>query len=460
MSNVLSFYLDGTVVQAVRAHVSDPGVTVRDARTFPHDELDGYLAACPEKSCILSCNPPAFYQDIVYLPPAAGKFYDTLVRAEVRKDHSDLTSFSLFHRTIGEAIIDGTQYNKIAAFSYSDELLSDYIAVFNRNGKVISHLYAAAYPIFRLATSACPPDSDQARIIVAALPGEKLVLLSEREEFEFIRKIPSSGTALTPADIQNINMTIDYCFQTLRVKPAEAVMFNPGEEMEETPVPLAVPGKSVCPLAMATVPHDMLRDYIAPLTAALHSVESPDECDILPADYVSFKQNKRILATGAAILTGLVLLLAGALVAERMTSADQKTRIAAMRAQLGTAGAEVAAYRQLDTEVRALDTPIAFLNKLNSTLNPETALAGLAIPRNAAYSLKTVTLKKGDNAIAVHIDGTILASGYQETQAVFEGFVESIKKAPGYTVASSTLDIKQKTFSVEARYNAGAHQGR
>jgi len=455
MNNCLTFYLDGTVVQAVRTSISGSGVTVRDARTFPHDELDGYLAACPEKSCILCCNPPTFYQDIVYLPPAADKFYDSLVRAEVRKNHSDLTSFSLFFRTIGEAIIDGSQYNKIAAFSYNDELLSDYIAVFSRNGKVISHLYAAAYPIFRLASSTCPPDAREARIIIAALPGEKLVLLSEREEFEFIRKIPSAETALLSADILNINMTIDYCFQTLRVRPMEAVMFNPGETVEETSIPLAVPSRSVCPLAMASVPHDIVRDYIAPLAATLHVAESPDECDILPADYVAFKQNKRILTTGAMILTALALLLAGLVVAERMTIADQNARIGALRAQLGSAGAEVAAYRQLDTDVRALDNPLAFLNKLNSSMNPETALATLALPAKAAYSLKAVTLKKGDSAITIHLDGTILVPGFRETQTVFEEIVAAMKQAPGYSVTSSSVDVKQKTFSVEARYNGG-----
>lgn len=461
MSNVLSFYLDGTIVQAVRAHVSGSNVTVRDARTFPHEELEGFLAACPEKSCILCCNPPSFHQDIVYLPPAASKYYDSLVRAEVQKDHSDLTSFSLFYRTIGEATIDGALYSKIAAFSYTDELLSDYISVFNNNGKVISHLYAAAYPIFRLASSACPPDSDKARIIIAALPGEKLLLLSEKEEFEFIRKIPSAETALLSADIQNINMTIDYCFQTLRVRPVEAVMFNPSELPEEPSFPLAIPLKSICPLTLAGVPHDIVRDYIAPLAATLHHIESPEECDILPSDYVSFRQSKRILATGTMILTALVLLLAGLALAERMTLSDQKSRIGALRAHLSSSGAEITSFRKLDDETKTFDRQIAFLNKLNNSLiNPEAALAALTPPAKAAYSYKGITLKKGDGVITVHLEGTISSTGFKDTQTIFEGLVEQLKKTPGYSVSSSSVDIKQKTFSMEARYSGAGQQGK
>jgi hypothetical protein len=460
VSSVLSFYLDGTVVQAVMVDVIDDRLTVRNARTFPHDELEDYLVACPDKTCIVCCNPSSFYQDVVYLPPAASKFYDSLVRAEIRKEHSDLASFTFFHRTIGEAIIDGTLYSKIAAFSYSDELLSDYIAVFNNNGMTISHLYAAPYPIFRLAASTCPADSGLARIYIADLPGEKLILLSEKDEFEFIRKVHSPEPALLPGDIQNINMTIDYCSQTLRVRPAEAVMFNPSEISEEISALLAIPLISICPLALGCVSHDIVRDYIAPLAAVMHHIKAPDECNILPLDYVSFKQNKRILATGTMILAVLILILAGLILTERIIISDQKAEISEIRTHLSSSETEMAAYRKLDAETKTLDNQIAFLNKLKKTLNPEAALASLMPPGTASYSFKGITVKNGDGFINVHLDGTISAAGFKETQTVFEGMLERLKKIPGYSVSSDSVDVKLKTFSIEARYSGAGQQGK
>jgi hypothetical protein len=440
--------------------VIDDRLTVRNARTFPHDELADYLVACPDKSCVVCCNPSSFYQDIVYLPPAASKFYDSLVRAEIRKEHSDLASFTFFHRTIGEAIIDGTLYSKVAAFSYSDELLSDYIALFNNHGMTISHLYAAPYPIFRLAAATCPADSGLARIYIASLPGEKLILLSEKDEFEFIRKVHSPEPALLPGDIQNINMTIDYCSQTLRVRPTEAVVFNPSEISEEISALLAIPLISICPLALGCVSHDIVRDYIAPLAAVLHHSKSPDECNILPTDYVSFKQNKRILATGTMILCALILILAGLILTERMIISDQKARISALRTQLSGGETEMAAYRKLDEETKALDNQIAFLNKLKKTLNPEAALALLTPPVTAGYSFKGITIKNGDGFINVHLDGIISATGFKETQTIFEGILERLKKIPGYSVSSGSVDVKLKTFSIEAHYNGAGQQGK
>jgi hypothetical protein len=460
MSNVLSFYLDGTVVQAVRANISKDSVSIKDVRTFPHDELENYLSGCREKACILCCNPSAFHQDIVYLPPAAGKFYDSLVRAEVQKQHSDLTSFTLFYRTIGEATIDGAPHNKIAAFSYADDSLSGFMSIFSQSGKVITNLYAAPYPIFRLAVSACTADSNHARIFVAALPGEKLILLSEKEEFEFIRTIPSQETALLPADIQNVNMTIDYCFQSLRVRSTEAIILNPAPKSEEHAPSLTIPFKSVYPLSLAGVPDQVAQEYLAPLAAALHHCKSPGECDILPSDYVSFKQNKRILAIGTMILIMFVLLLGGLVMRERMIVSDITSRISALRAHLSSAGAEIAIYRKLDEETKTLDNPIAFLNKLNTSQNPETALAALTFPRTTDYSFKGVTLKKGEGFVSVHLEGTITASGYKETQTIYEGVIKRIGKIPGYSISSSSVDIKLKTITIEARYSGAGQQGK
>lgn len=459
MNNVLSFYLDGTIVQAVKTGISDGVVTVSDSRTFPHHELDGYLATCREKACILCCNPSLFHQDIVYLPPAAGRFYDNLVRSEVMKNHPDLTSFTLFYRTVGEATIDGALHNKIAAFSYADDSLSDFISLFSRRGKVISRLYAAPYPIFSLAVSACADDPARPRIFIASLPGEKLILLSENSDLEFIRKIPSEEGALLPADVQNINMTVDYCFQSLRVRPAEAVLLNSPQQGTEASTALALPHRSVLPPALAGIAHDCVRDYLAPLAAALHYVESPADCDILPADYVAFTRNGKILAAATMVLVGLAMILAALALSERMALSDLKSGIAVLRSQIGKAGEELAAYKKVDEETRTLGQPIEYLNRINTSVNPGAALASLTLSGAKEYTIKGISLQKGEGFIGVRFEGEIVSSGYGETQAIYEGLMKQVGSIQGYSVTSGTIDIKQKTFSIEARYSGAGRQG-
>jgi hypothetical protein len=457
VSSVLSFYIDGTIVQAVRASVAGGKIAVSNVASFPCEDLVRYLATCRDKSCILCYNPAAFFHDIVYLPSAAGKFYDGMVRAEVRKNHDELSAFSLFHRTVGETTHEGALYKKIAAFSYPDAPLSEVISKFNRRGMDITRLYAAPYPLFRLAAACYGERGAGAHIFIAALPGEKLFLLSENNELAFLRKLPSDNTMLLPADVANLNMTIDYCFQSLRVRPTEAIMLNPREMPEETTSLLSVPFKSLSPLVLAGIPREIVSEYLAPLAAVLHFMESPDQCDILPSDYVTHKKNRKVIGSATVALVLLALLLGVGTVRERLRISELRFRSGLIKTALDHSGDPLAQYRKLDQDARKLEHVIDYLNRGSAAPNPEAALALLNLPKTAHYAIKAVSLQPGADSVGVLIEGGLNCTTFQESQATFEGLVVQLKNLPGYTVTSSSVDVTKKTFSIEARYGGVGH---
>jgi len=457
VSSVLSFYFDGTIVQAVRASVAGGKIAVSNTASFPCEELAGYLATCQEKSCILCYNPATFFHDVVSLPSAASKFYDGMVRAEVWKNHLELESFSLFHRTVGETTSEGVPYKKIAAFSYPEEPFSEIISKFNRRGMGITRLYAAPYPIFRLASAAYAGDGAAARIFIAALPGEKLFLLSENNELAFIRKLPSDNTSLLPADVTNLNMTLDYCFQSLRVRPTEAVMLNAQETPDETTSPLSVPFKSVYPPVFAGLAHEVVSEYIAPLAAVLHFTETPDQCDILPSDYVTYKKNRKVIGIATIALVLLALLLGIGTVKERWSITELQFKSGLIKSGLGNSGEVLSTYRKLDQEAKKLEHVVDYLNRSSASSNPEAALASLTLAKTACYAIKSVSLQPGEGSVGVVIEGGLNCATFQESQAVFEALVGQMKKLPGYTVTTSSVDVNKKTFSIEARYSSAGH---
>ena len=460
MSNVFCFYFDGAIVQAVKASIFGDTVTVKDARTFPQNELDDYLSHCSEKSCIVCSNPPLFYQDIIHLPPAAGKLYNKLVRTEIRNAHPDLGSFSIFHRTIGESTIDSRPYSKIAAFSYPDDFLAGSIQSINRSGLSISAVYSAPCSVFRLALSTCAADYSQPRIFIATLPGEKLLLVSERSEMGFIRKIPSLDNAMLQEDAQNINMTVDYCLQTLRVRPFEAVLLNQPDPSEDLSPLVSVPYRVSLPPRLKDVPSHIIQDYLAPVATILHSTDSPRFGNILPADYADFKTHKKMFTTATMLMLLLTLGLAGYLVTERMIISGLDSDIGRIRTELSGSANDLATFRKLDADANLLKQPLDFINKHTSTLNPATALAALALPESGDYTIREITVRNGDEFLTVQIEGAIFASGYRDAQDIFEKLVALIAKIQGYAISSSSLDIKQKSFSVQARYNGGGQKGK
>jgi hypothetical protein len=460
MSSISCFYFDGAIVQIVKASFSAGVVTVQDALTFPYDELDAYLAGCREKSFIVSCNPLSFHQDIVHLPPAASRQYGKLVRSELQKLHPELTSFTSFHAIVSQVTIDSKVYNKIAAFSYFDNSLTELLATFNRYGKVVSAVYAAPISIFRLLASTCQKDADHPRMFIASIPGEKFFLVGEHNELEFIRKIPSSEAALLPADIQNINMTLDYCFQTLRVRPVEAIMLSNSELLDEQLPQLSVPLISSLPPELTGVPQYVMSDYLAPLAAVFHHATLPYSGDILPSDYVSFSKNKKVFAAGSVFMAVCALILAGYTMTQWMVISDLKSGIGTVRAQLSSSDAEIATYQKLDEEVKAFDKPLEIIRKHSSSLNPAVALAALKLPGAREYAIAGISIQEGAEFLEVRIEGTIDASGFSNVQATFEWIIEQLGKIPGYTVASSTLDIKLKTFKILARFTGSGQKGK
>ena len=102
-----------------------------------------------------------------------------------------------------------------------------------------------------------------------------------------------------------------------------------------------------------------------------------------------------------------------------------------------------------------LKQPLDVVNKHNISLNPAAALAALALPPSGEYVIKGATVQSGANGLDVQLQGTINASIYSDTQALYESLVARVAKLPGYSVVSSSIDIRQKTFSIQARYNSG-----
>jgi len=460
MSNLISFYLDDSTVQAVNLSVADGMITaVHDARTFPREELDAYLESCRVKTCILCCNPTFFYQDTFNLPPAASKFYESLIRVEVQKSHQDLQKFTFLYRTIGDATIDGILFNKVAVFSYTDESISEYISLFNRHGIMISNIYAAPYTIFNLAAVSCLDDPNKPRLVIASLPNEKLILLSMNGEPGFIRRIPSADVELHAADIQNINMTIDYCFQSLRIRPTEALLLNLRVSPAEPPPKLGISLRLASLPQLATLP-DLAENYIAPLAAALHHAVSPSICDITPDEYVSFKSGKKILAGAIMTMILLSILLSGLILTQRLAISDLKSSITAIRGQIARSGQELDTYRKLDDEAKGFGRPIEELNKLNASINPASALSSLSLFNSPVCKLRQLSTQKGEGFIGVHLEGELDSAGYGETQKLYEEALARLLKIPGYSITTSSVDINKKTFIIEARFGSGAGQAK
>lgn len=457
MSNVLSLYFDGTIVQVLKVSVSRGAVTIGEARTFLQSELDDYLAGCREKKCVISYNPATFNQTIVSLPPAAGRHTDQLIAIDLKKYHPDSDYFVFFHRTLGEMTSDAKTYHKFALFSYDDAPLDELISIFNRHNKVVSSIVASPYSIFRLVSSAVSQQNiNDARMFIVSLPGEKMCLLSENGELAFIRKISSPDAVLQQEDLDSITMTVSYCLQSLRIKPSQLALVNLPSRGVEDPQSFPVPLDMGYDLSIPGVVDEILHDYLAPLATAIHCLEAPRAGDLRPSYYRAFQRDKKAFTHGITLMVIISMIMALFALSRQLVISDATSRIIALRRTLGSSGEEIKAYRKLDDEIKKLGQSIELVNRHNQSLDPATALASFTLPSSQDYAIKEISVQKGDGFATVRVKGSINASTFGATQALFEGIVASAGKMSGYAVTSSSVDVKLKTFMLEMRYSSNS----
>ncbi|MCC6346662.1 MAG: hypothetical protein IT388_05685, partial [Nitrospirales bacterium] len=78
------------------------------------------------------------------------------------------------------------------------------------------------------------------------------------------------------------------------------------------------------------------------------------------------------------------------------------------------------------------------------------ALGGSSLKR---VHIRSLDLSSEAGAVRVQIRGDIEAEGYAETQQAYQQAVEKMKRTEGSEVTASTLDLKGRSFQIEAKYS-------
>jgi hypothetical protein len=167
-----------------------------------------------------------------------------------------------------------------------------------------------------------------------------------------------------------------------------------------------------------------------------------------------------MLSAASILMITLTILLAGFALMQWFVISDLKSGIGMLRSSLSRSNEDLANFRKLDEKLKTLGKPLEIIKNNSSALNPAEALASLTLPHTQEYYIKGISIQNGAGFLNVQIDGDITVSGFGAIQATYEWIVEQLGKIPGYSVSSSALDIKQKTFKIQARYNGVGKQGK
>lgn len=456
MAQTVSINFSTDDIRVVIATCRHGTVLVERSFHLSDEEFDRFLSLDSTQNYLVSVNFEEIYQDIVHIPPAETKYIDKLVRGEIRKLRPDLADYSSFYEVIGDTFHEGKSCKKVAVFSYANSDLVPVISRFSRCRKRIARLYSGSYSLSRLVLTSSAALADPV-LCVGVEAGRKSVFLLADNSLCFARHIQSVATGLDPLDVQNINMTIDYCFQTLRVKPG-SVIFIGGDEMvrrrgREIMVPLQ--GEISC--AAIKADPETLREYAMPLAALLCPVNSA-QGNILPEAYRDQSCAVSTFRVAACLLAVLCMFVAVGTVLKAYSLAGMQAEITRRRGALPEMKRPMDEYARVNGEFSRAATLIAAINRsaaLAYQQKPFLALGCLASPGVHPTSV-TLKQKEGDR-LAIEVKGELKGGSYGEMQAAFERLMANIRRGGELEIVSRKLDPLARSFSFELLYKGKSH---
>ena len=155
-------------------------------------------------------------------PVVRPQYLVKIVEAEIQKALVE-RNISFIYSNLGERVIENKKVLEIFYYAVKAEAVNRIVGRFYENGKTVSALYPSVFTasaVLDLEQSADPGMG------VYSTGKEKVAFFTKDRKIQFIRTYEAFEPGLTDFDIQNINMTISYCFQNIRISPSSIFLMG------------------------------------------------------------------------------------------------------------------------------------------------------------------------------------------------------------------------------------------
>jgi hypothetical protein len=437
------------LVKVARVLCEDGSFFVQETLALWDSELDDYLQTTKDRDFIVVCTFPTFYQNVLSLPPAQDKYLRVLSEMEVKKDFVEVKEFSFFHDVLEETQHEGKRVKETFVFAVDYEEVHNIIERFGRFNKTIVGFYSS---VLTLSALLPPTDEmgDEAVLCVLNTGRNKTLFLLKGGKPRFVRTTQSDEPGINDPDIDNINMTINYSRQTLRLSPARAILIGTGEGRE--PVPgLVVPSAYLEYPPSIIGATESMADYIVPLSAVLLHKNGP-RGSLLPPAYQTMKTQRSVLLWSTVLLVVLSLIAAGDIGLTVSEIPGLRNKIDRTRQEIVEKQAVWKEYEGEKAELQSLMPLITYMNKAHSSPDVQKALMALNFLPMQNVRVDSIQIDRQDNGLAIRLQGIVLASNFTDMDRYYRRLIELMKGAQGFVITTHGINVKDMVFSVEAKW--------
>lgn len=451
MARQVAISFENEIVKVVSVSSNRGTLIIEKALTLRNEEFDDFLRREKTRDFTVVCDFKSFYEDILLIPSVNEQYLRDIIASEIKKRFPELRNPSFFYTVLGEKFHEDRMVKEIFIFAVGGEDLSGIISRFDRHNKKIKRLYPNSFTLARLVNSHGNL-KDELALCIAESGGNAALFFVRNKKLLPFRLTKFSEKGIHNPDIQNINMTINYCRQSLKLNPKLIILIGEACYRYYSDIGLTLPVLCIMHPPNIMAPGETIVEFITPISAIFSGADM-EQGNILPENYRTFYSRKKIIGYCTALFLISSLIGLGYTWMKLSETRLLKEKIGSLRAEIKSMEPVYDAYKIKQGQLQGLSPLINTINSAGSAQDFQKTLIIMEQLRIKNVNINYIEIKNEKGlSLVFYIRGRIASEGFSDMQNNYQVLMDAIKGNKELELLSDKIDLKDKSFQIEARY--------
>jgi len=451
----VSISIQQGVVKIVYATIKGKVIWIDDFITISQKEFENFLKQEKEKRFYLNIYFDEMIQEIFSFPPAKKSDLNKMIQIELSNLYPqiELTDWLYCYFLLNERVDKGKRKKDISVFAIPKSSVDKIIKLFLTHKKEIIALCPNYLPLLNLI----PKMDFPAIYFYKSNSINSTILLIKEKRIYLVRNVIGNTDEVGNLDIQNINMTINYSIQKLKIDPRYVFIIGSQKISKKLNI---LPNRPFVTLLNSTInilnnvaDKEKMDEYILPI-----SMLSPENiknslfsniqrtphwvCGYLPLDYKFLKKLMIYIRTSIYIMIIMFPFLLSILIFQITKLKDKDFYIESLRKNIGEINNIWIKYQSVINNWNKYAMAINMINNSTASFSPNEFLFKLSKTVLEGINIKSIKIEKKEYMFIFSIKGIVKGENFTEKQRKFRMFLELLKTI-------QNINILQKKFSFE-----------
>ncbi|MBF0540291.1 MAG: hypothetical protein HQK91_02430 [Nitrospirae bacterium] len=459
MNKTVVVCFEGESVKVVFASRNAEDLYIDNYMTLTMEQFDDFLSNDESDNYIIVTGVRNIHYDMVTIPKTKDKYIKPLVKREVSRRHAEFKDFIPIVSLIGNKVIDGKHRSEYFVISIDSSEINVLIDHFLENQKSV----VLVYPVLCVLMSILP-QSDTPFLCMFEVGQMKNVILVKDGNIIFTRSFTSQDEDASDVVAKNIDLTVNYCKESLKVAPSFIIMAG---EISKS-VKVSSSGIPSIPLVFSgrfNVDQSVFNEYVLAIAAINYSMERPfilnrkktkslPDINIATTEYKTYYYAKSLLKYITALFLVLSIISLAFIGESTLNILKTNKEIDVHRMQLSDISKIYNTYNIKRDKVMSKLKNIEFLNRVNKQTRFADFLSELSSIKLEGISIESLVIQNVKNITNMEMTGTITAPDYYGFIKEEEVFKNSLNKIAGVKGIDYKSDIEKKTYKVNFTYSS------